>query len=136
MYVFQILFATIAGHGLISLAILKLFWLRFGPHFYMEQGHFHHIAPYWADGLMILGIFFCGIAIVSFHRIFLFSVLATVLVGTEYLLLHDCEHQAWQLAVPIGLMTTLILLTLSEISLQRQLRGENRDFEQRSAFLD
>ncbi len=127
MYVVQIVFTAFAGYGLVSFGILKLFWMRFGLHFYLDPGQFDYPAALWVEGAITIAFIVTGLAVLAFYRLFIFALIGFALVGMEYFVLHLCDHAAWQLAIPISLMTALTLVAFSEIVIWRE--GRRTDLE-------
>jgi threonine/homoserine/homoserine lactone efflux protein len=101
----------------VSFAILKIFWLSLGPHFYLEHHHADaHTAPIYFDVVAICFLIVCGVMLSAGSLISLNAIIVFCLITFEYSFYHHDHHNIWQVALIIWLLTSLALTAAADIA--------------------
>ncbi len=104
------------GYAVVSFAILKIFWLSLGAHFYLaEHSHDAHSAPIFFDVMSICFLIVCGVMLSAGSLISLNAIVAFSLIVYEYSFFHHDHHNVWQVALIIWLLTSLALTAAADI---------------------
>lgn len=114
--VFREIVGGLCGYAIVSFAILKIFWLAFGAHFYLYIAPDLHDTPVYFDVLSMVLLVICGAMLLAGRFLALSSLIAFCLVSYEYQFHHHDQHSFWQVALIVWLLSSLALTTLAGVA--------------------